>query len=78
MPLHRNSQKRLYVSDGMYFITTNTENRHPYFENEILCELFLETLDFNSDHLEYIKNQPLKHQLAERKWYWIAGEIQPS
>ena len=23
------------------------------------------------NHLEYIKNQPLKHQLAERKWYWI-------
>ena len=30
------------------FITINTANRHPYFENEILCELFLETLDFSS------------------------------
>ncbi|HBE80376.1 MAG TPA: hypothetical protein DDW65_21725 [Firmicutes bacterium] len=166
MPLHRNSQKRLYVPDGIYFITTNTYDRLPYFENEILCELFLETLDFTSlikefnihgwainlehlhlliqptgkynyseimgtlkrnfsrdcndpyfkahvdklfelqsrflmdcnrnsllpfkwqssfhdhlirdekdyqNHLEYIQNQPLKHQLADRKWYWIVG-----
>lgn len=46
--LHRNSQKRLYVPDGIYFITTNTYDRYPYFKNDILCELFLETLDFTS------------------------------
>ena len=48
MKLHRNSQKRLYVPDGIYFITTNTYDRYPYFKNDILCELFLETLNFTS------------------------------
>ena len=48
MQWHRNSQKRIYVPDGIYFLTFNTANRHPYFENEIFCELFLETLDFSS------------------------------
>ena len=48
MQWHRNSQKRIYIPGGIYFITINTANRHPYFENEVLCELFLETLNFSS------------------------------
>jgi REP element-mobilizing transposase RayT len=48
MRLHRNSQKRHYVPDGIYFITTNTYDRYPYFQNDILCELFLETLNFTA------------------------------
>ncbi len=41
MNRHRNSQKRIYVENGIYFITTNTKDRYPYFENDILCELFV-------------------------------------
>ena len=26
------------------------------------------------NHLNYIKKQPLKHQLPGRKWYWVIGE----
>ncbi len=42
--MHRNSQKRKYFEDTTYFITTVTKDRYPYFENEILCELFIEEL----------------------------------
>jgi len=38
--LHRNSQKRIYVDQGIYFITTNTYQSFPYFSEDIFCELF--------------------------------------
>ena len=44
--LHRNSQKRIYVKNGIYFITTNTHNGYPYFKNDVFCDLFVETLNF--------------------------------
>jgi len=44
MNKHRNSQKRIYLSETTYFITTVTENRYPWFENEILCNLFVDQL----------------------------------
>ena len=37
---HRNSQKRFYGEGFTYFVTGVTKNRHPYFEEEIFCELF--------------------------------------
>lgn len=42
--LHRNSQKRIYLERCVYFITTNTHARYPYFQEDILCELFIEEL----------------------------------
>jgi len=42
--LHRNSQKRYYIDGAIYFITTNTYCRFPYFLEDILCELFIEEL----------------------------------
>lgn len=42
--LHRNSQKRIYGEDYIYFITTNTQRRFPYFKEKIFCELFVENL----------------------------------
>ncbi len=42
--MHRNSQKRIIAPSLIYFVTTNTRNREPYFENELLCELFIEEL----------------------------------
>ena len=44
--LHRNSQKRIYEEGAEYFITTVTGERHPYFEDPILAELFLRDLWF--------------------------------
>jgi REP element-mobilizing transposase RayT len=44
MRLHRNSQKRIYIDDGVYFVTTNTYLSYPYFENDILCELLVEEI----------------------------------
>ena len=43
--LHRNSQKRYYIDNAICFITTNTFNGYPYFEIDILGELFIEELE---------------------------------
>ena len=44
--LHRNSQRRYYIENAIYFITTNTFNRYPYFENDALCELLVYELNW--------------------------------
>lgn len=44
--LHRDSQKRFYGEDFIYFITTNVDNRLPYFKEEIFCDLFIDCLKF--------------------------------
>lgn len=44
--LNRNSQKRYYIKNAIYFITTNTLNGYPYFENDLLCELFVYELNW--------------------------------
>jgi len=68
MQNHKNSQKRFYELYYPVFITTNTNNRYPFFNENILCELFIETLFFcakikkyeisafkiNPDHLHLI------------------------
>ncbi len=46
MPFHRNSQKRYYRKNSVYFITTNTCNRVPYFSDDIVCRLFVETMEY--------------------------------
>lgn len=42
--MHRNSQKRIIEPIGIYFITTNTYERFPFFRATIFCELFIEEL----------------------------------
>ena len=49
----RNSQKRL-EGEYTYFVTCKTHDNYPYFENEILCELFIEEL-FLSKQLKKFK-----------------------
>ena len=44
--LHRNSQKRFYDEGAVYFITTVTHERYPYFREPILAELFILNLWF--------------------------------
>ncbi|MEA3463807.1 MAG: transposase [Patescibacteria group bacterium] len=41
---HRNSQKRFYGDDKIYFITTITRERFPFFKENLFCELFMENL----------------------------------
>ena len=41
---HRNSQKRFYGPDKIYFITTVTHQRFPFFKEDLFCELFVENL----------------------------------
>ena len=42
--LHRNSQKRIYQKNGIYFVTSKTKDNYPYFKEKILCELWIEEL----------------------------------
>jgi REP element-mobilizing transposase RayT len=44
MKLHRNSQKRIYFKDAVYFITCKTHSNYPYFRERIFCDLFVENL----------------------------------
>ena len=41
LKLHRNSQKRYYIDNAIYFITTNTFKGYPYFKIDVLGELFV-------------------------------------
>ncbi len=39
MHMHRNSQKRIYIPEAIYFITTKTKGNYPYFRDTKLAEL---------------------------------------
>ncbi|MFH1822112.1 MAG: transposase [Patescibacteria group bacterium] len=41
---HRNSQKRFYGKDKIYFIVTKTYKNHPYFQEPIFCDLLIEEI----------------------------------
>lgn len=38
-PLHRNSQKRIYIPEAIYFVTTKTKGNSQYFRDPRLAEL---------------------------------------
>jgi REP element-mobilizing transposase RayT len=44
--MHRNSQKRIIEEGAIYFVTTTTDQRYPFFENDLLCWLFIAELKF--------------------------------
>lgn len=44
MYLHRNSQRRIYFDDAIYFVTSTTYNRYPFFKERIFCDVFIENL----------------------------------
>ena len=41
---HRNSQKRFYGADKIYFIITAVDKRFPFFKENLFCELFIDNL----------------------------------
>ena len=41
---HRNSQKRDYQDNNIYFIVTKTFQNFPYFKEPVFCKLFIEEL----------------------------------
>ncbi|MBU0574311.1 MAG: transposase [Candidatus Margulisbacteria bacterium] len=43
---HRNSQRRIYAENGIYFITTKTYKSIKYFEEDIFCDLLVEEIKF--------------------------------
>jgi len=50
---HRDSQKRIYIKNAIYFITTNTFEAYPYFKEDILCELFAKDLELCQNLKEF-------------------------
>ena len=44
MYLYRDSQRRIYLKDTVYFLTSATYNRYPFFNEEVFCNLFIENL----------------------------------
>ena len=44
MNQHRDSQKRHYEENSIYFIVTKTFENFPYFKEQIFCDLFIEDL----------------------------------
>lgn len=44
--MYRNSQKRIYIKGGIYFITTNTKERYPFFDNGLFCEVLNHQIEF--------------------------------
>ena len=44
MTLYRNSQKRIYLDEAIYFVTFNTRGGLPNFKEEIFCQLFVDNL----------------------------------
>jgi putative transposase len=41
---HKNSQKRFYNLNHIYFITTVCHKRFPFFREDLFCELFIDNL----------------------------------
>ena len=41
---HRNSQKRFYGQDKIYFVVAKTFKNQPYFKEPIFCDLLIEEL----------------------------------
>jgi REP element-mobilizing transposase RayT len=44
MKLHRNSFKRFYSSELIYFTVSKTQNNYPYFKEKIFCDLLIEEI----------------------------------
>lgn len=79
LKLHRNSQKRYYIDNAIYFITTNTYNGYPYFEIDVLCELFVYEIEtykqinkfaihgykINPEHIHLLIQPYGKHNYSE-------------
>lgn len=66
---------KLSALQARYFMKHQNNNSLPFkWQSSFRDHLIRDERDY-PNHLEYIKKQPLKHQLPERKWYWIMGEI---
>ena len=42
--MHRDSQKRIYLDEAIYFVTFNTKDGYPFFEEDLFCEIFMDNL----------------------------------
>jgi len=44
MVLYKNSPKRYFEDNGIYFIVVKTHNNYPYFKEPIFCDLLIEEI----------------------------------
>jgi len=47
--LHKNSFKRFYGKDYVYFVVIKTKNNLPYFREPIFCDLFVEEMRISKE-----------------------------
>jgi len=50
---HKNSQRRFYGNDKIYFITANTIKRFPFFKEDLFCDLFIKNLQLGKNLKEF-------------------------
>ncbi len=76
---HHNKHIRYYIDNAAYFITTVTDRRFPWFEDDILCGLFIDDLELcaaiknfiilgykiNPDHIHLLIQPQDKHDFSE-------------
>jgi putative transposase len=53
MFLHKNSQRRIYFSEAIYFITIVVKDRLPFFAEEIFCDLLVGELKLGKTLKEF-------------------------
>lgn len=46
MFLFQNSQKRIYFTDAIYFVTIVIQDRFPFFREDVFCDSFIKDLKF--------------------------------
>ncbi|HNW30463.1 MAG TPA: transposase [Spirochaetota bacterium] len=77
--LHKNSPKRYYIDNAIYFITTVTYDRYPWFKEDLLCRLFIDDLELcaaiknftiigykiNPEHVHLMIQPKEKHDFSE-------------
>ncbi|MDD5342329.1 MAG: transposase [Patescibacteria group bacterium] len=51
--MYKNSQKRIYIENAIYFVTTKTKDNYPYFRNEILTGLFINRLSIAEQSMRF-------------------------
>ena len=71
--------RRLYVQSGVYFLSWNTKNRYPFFEEDIFCNILCDAIFYcrqikpfrligykiNPDHIHVILEPTGAHNISQ-------------
>ena len=51
--MHKNYQKRFYNPNHIYFITTNVKSGFPFFKDDQICNILINTIKINKNIKEF-------------------------